>query len=158
MTLTYLDVMKHGILFLVVLIDGAVISYIPVRFRSIWPLILFNLCYLTFNVIHSFTSIGNPTSTDNDPTTDDDAIYAVLNWNKRPYTAAFWAVASNVIIFPLMFFIVWAFSTLGGGCRFDASRRRYTTGEIDSKDDRDSYRTNPDEETGDGGLTSAIVA
>jgi len=125
--LGYLDLFKHGILAAILMFDGLVVSYIPVRFHHFWFPLLFGTLYMVWNVIHSFTGIGNPSKHDNDPETDDDAIYNALNWNKRPGTAVFWGVVSYLILFPLLFFLTWVLSSTGGGCRFDGSNRRYVT-------------------------------
>ena len=141
-TPSYLNLMKHGILFAVIMLDGLVVSRIPVRIRSIAPLLVYNLGYCVFSIVHSVARMGNPWSHDNDPTTDDDAIYGALNWNKRFGTALFWTVFANLVLFPALFFVVFALSSVGG--------RRYTNDYPPTKgvDELSNQDTNPDEELG----------
>ena len=122
---TALDVIKHGVLAMLVLLDGLFINYIPVRVKHLWLVVIFNVLYIIWNVIHSFTDIGNPLENDNDPNTDDDAIYEVLNWKERPREAFLYTVLSNVVLVPLLALLLWTLSSAGGWYRFDASWRRY---------------------------------
>jgi hypothetical protein len=111
-TITYLNVMVHGVIALLTTIDVVVINRLPIRFKQIIFVLIFELLYLTWTIIHSQTDIGNPNSTDADPDTDDDSIYDVLNWTKRPIIAIIVSVIVLVVATPILFFSLWFLSTL----------------------------------------------
>ena len=99
----YVIVMEHGIAMVLIMIDGFVLSRIPLR---MWQFILFETfvaLYLLWNVIHAYSGIGNPYADGDTPTEDDDAIYGSIAW-KNNTTAAVVLVlgvlfAANPIIF-----------------------------------------------------------
>lgn len=124
----YIELLFHGLIVSVLLFDGFVVSFVPIRLKFIIPMMVINALYIGWSVIHSVANIGNPFN-NRGAMTDDDAIYAALNWNQRPGTAAFWSIVSNVIIFPLLFLLTFAIGSLGGGCKFDGSCRRYVEAE-----------------------------
>ena len=111
---TYANIMKHGILMLTIWFDGFVLNRIPLRFKQVlWPYIL-SIMYLIWTGIHAATDIGNPTISDNDPETDDDAIYSSLNWNERPASGVIISVVLLIVMNPLLFLFMWYISTLIG--------------------------------------------
>lgn len=125
-TPSYTDVMFHGMIVLVLLFDGFVVSFVPIRLKFIIPVFILNVIYIGWSIVHSLAGIGNPLlnggATD---MADDDAIYAALNWNMRPGAAAFWSAASVLVIFPSLFLVLFTIGSSGGGCKFDGSCRRY---------------------------------
>jgi len=121
----YIEIMFHGLIATALLVDGYLVSFIPIRLRSLIPVLGINAAYIAWTVIHAVAMVGNPFFNSGLPDNDDDAIYSVINWNKRPGMAAFWSIVSNIIIFPLVYFLVYAISSIGGGCKFDGSARRY---------------------------------
>ena len=157
--LTFLTVVKHGILSLLVLTDGLVVSYIPVRIKHLWIPFVFNLLYILWSIVHSFTDIGNPFKKGDDDyyTQDDDndAIYKALNWNKRPVNALLYSILSNLVLFPLLAFGVWALSSLGGWYRFDASMRRYKTQDLHKSLLHSSHRTTKQRSSSSSGSSSS---
>ena len=78
--------MKHGVLAIFTTIDVIVINRIPIRLKQIGYVYLFQLTYFLWSIIHFAFDIGTPYG-DNDTSTDDDAIYSVVNWKKRPGSA-----------------------------------------------------------------------
>merc|ERR1711976_922717 len=103
---SYTDAMKHGGLALLVICDGLVINRIPIRLKQILFVYIFNVVYCVWTLIHSGTDIGVPWS-DNDPSTDDDAIYSVLNWNKRPGFAVVIVLVLFFIATPVVHILLW---------------------------------------------------
>jgi hypothetical protein len=115
--LMYREVMKHGGFLLLLWIDGFAINRIPIRFKQIlWPY-LFYILYLLWSVIHSVAKLGNPYRNDNDPTTDDDAIYSSVSWNHRPVQIGITCVLLLTVFLPFLFLINWLLSILTY-CRF----------------------------------------
>ena len=96
----YDSVMVHGITMVLIMIDGFVLSRIPLR---MWQFILFETfvaLYFLWNVIHAYSGIGNP----NTPIEDDDAIYvSILAWKNNTTAAVVMLLgvlfAANPIIF-----------------------------------------------------------
>jgi hypothetical protein len=68
------------------------------------------LKYLIWTGFHAASDIGNPATSDNDPATDDDAIYSSLNWNQRPKGSAILAVILLCVGVPIMFLVLWSIS------------------------------------------------
>jgi hypothetical protein len=103
----YTNFMKHGGFLLLLWIDGFVINRIPIRFKQIVWAHLFFILYLLWSIIHSVSRIGNPYRNDNDPTTDDDAIYSSVSWIHRP------AVILITCIFLMTFLFRCSFLSIG---------------------------------------------
>ena len=102
---------KHGILGFLLMIDVLVIHRVPIRIKHIFPQFAFCIVFLVWSVIHAVADIGHPES-DNDPETDDDAIYSTVNWNKRPGAAGVMVGFLLLIVTPLIFFVLFGISLL----------------------------------------------
>lgn len=99
----YVSVMVHGIAMVLIMIDGFVLSRIPLR---MWQFILFETfaaLYFLWNVIHAYSGIGNPYADGDTPTEDDDAIYGSIAWKNNTTAAVILVLgvlfAANPIIF-----------------------------------------------------------
>lgn len=99
----YVSVMVHGIAMVLVMIDGFVLSRIPLR---MWQFTLFEsfaALYFLWNVIHAYSGIGNPYAEGDTPTQDDDAIYGSIAWKNNTTAAVILVLgvlfAANPIIF-----------------------------------------------------------
>ena len=81
-TVEYLDIAVHGIVFVVVSVEGFRINRIPLRWMHLWLCWALTLAYIIWSIIHGplVLDLGNPNEEDNDPNTNDDAIYADLSW------------------------------------------------------------------------------
>lgn len=79
----YLDIARHGIVFVVVFLEGFVVNRIPLRWMHIWLCWALTLAYITWSVLHGplVFDMGNPLRNDNDPSTNDDALYPALSWD-----------------------------------------------------------------------------
>ena len=117
-------VTAHGLIMLVVFVDGAVINRVPVRAKHFLVFSIYEDLFVLWSILHAVSGIGNPYLDDE---TDDDALYGVLNWNKNVFLASILSIVVVVVVSPILFLIVWSISAYGAGkcCRFDGSRRRY---------------------------------
>lgn len=111
-TLRVASVFPHGVVATTSLIDGLFINRIPVRATHWWGWVLIpEIMYLAWTVIHFVLMIGNPNEMDNDPETNDDAIYSVLVWDEESYMMS--AILSAVVVFvagPLVYLVMWLIS------------------------------------------------
>jgi hypothetical protein len=139
---TYLHMAPHGILFLLTCFDGFYVNRIPLRWMFWYGFLLpFDILYIIWSVIHDLLDLGNPDYSDNDPTTNDDALYVgVLEWNYDWQKALIWSIVTVFVVGPIMYGILWTIST--GCCCKDT--RKY----IDSVDPTDDRPTVDDVEEG----------
>ena len=78
----YQDIAVHGIVFVVVSVEGFRMNRIPLRWMHLWLCWALTLAYIIWSIIHGplVLDLGNPNEEDNDPNTNVDAIYADLSW------------------------------------------------------------------------------
>lgn len=95
----YDDIMRHGILFTMVFIDGMVINRIPIRLKQLVWVEAVDVSYVVWLAIHQFASIGNPF------VDGRDVLYDSIDFQKSPLFAF-------VLIFCLAVFAVPLFFTL----------------------------------------------
>ena len=146
-TVVYVDLVKHLLLAILLVLDGQVLNRIPVRLKQFLPLVVFNAVYSVFLLVYSYADLGSPIDQDQDPATDDDALYIIFNWQRRPLEAILWTIVSNVVIFPAFSWLAWLLSATGGGCcRFDGTNRRY----VPVGNDHDEGNGNGNVVTNDG--------
>jgi len=96
--MTYFMVFEHGILAFIVLIDGNIISRIPLRLKHGLSYQAYNFTYLTWTVLFALS------------TASKSPIYDVLDWNNDPSGAATVASIVLLVICPLIFVFCWWFS------------------------------------------------
>jgi len=103
-----IDYMKHGGVLTIIILEGFVINRIPIRFRQVNYPIAVVLLYLVWILIHDrHTDIGNPNKTNTDQnSSDDDAIYSVLNWNERPVETGIISSIALLLATPLVVFFL----------------------------------------------------
>ena len=138
----YYSWMKHGVVALLILLEGLLVNRIPVRAKHYLFVFVFDTLYLIWSVVHDLLGIGNPFRMDGDPNTDDDAIYAVLNWKERPLFTSAIALSAIFLAAPLFFYILWSLSLYSFPCRYDGSSRRYlnkTGGDVESGQKGSNY-------------------
>lgn len=112
-------VFPHGILTLAVLVDGFGFNAIPIRLRHYLEVVVpLAMAYLIWSYLHSVLGLGNPDYMDEDPETNDDLIYQVLDWKTDAKATAGYAIVLVFILSPLLQILLWMIS----GCR-----RRYET-------------------------------
>ncbi|CAB9516478.1 expressed unknown protein [Seminavis robusta] len=120
--LDYYNIMTHGGVMILVLLEGLFINRIPLRVRHYGLLALYMMAYLIWTFVHAWFLIGDPTSE------DDDAIYeGVLEWNKDPLTTAGYAALFFFGLAPVSFVLVYVCSlyTVPCFCCLFGARRRY---------------------------------
>ena len=109
--LEYRNIMEHGGVMVLILLEGLVVNRVPLRLRHSIVLAVYMAMYLIWTFVHAYLDIGDPTSN------DDDAIYGdVLQWKNDPWMTT--GVALLVILFlaPFSFFIVYGLSLPCGCC------------------------------------------
>ena len=123
-SITYLNVMKHGISGLLVVIDGGLLStVVPVRLKHVAFFEAYSIVYLCWNYLHSELDIGNGSNA-------GEALYDIMNWVENPKAAATLSAIILLIVCPFAFVLVWALSltSLPWGFPLDGSRRRTKSG------------------------------
>jgi hypothetical protein len=124
------SVLSHGVVAVLVLVDGLFVNAIPIRLRHWFEFILpVDLIYIIWSVLHSSLvfGLGNPDNQDEDPETNDDLIYTVLDWGQETAQAAVLAVLIGFVLSPVIYLLLWGISS---------RRRRHIT---DAKADEDAY-------------------
>jgi len=84
----YNSFMIHGGGVILLLIDGLLISRIPLRMKQLVFGEIFSVLYMAWNAIFSFSGLKNPYTQGPDSTQDDDAIYSAMAWKKNPTRSA----------------------------------------------------------------------
>jgi hypothetical protein len=103
---SYATFMKHGGVFVIVLLEGLVVDRVPIRlYHVLFPMIL-ALTYGIWSAVHGLlTDIGNPVDD-----VEDDAIYPALNWEVRPISSLVTALIALFLLTPFFFIIIYALS------------------------------------------------
>lgn len=104
---SYSQIMKHGVFMVLVLLEGLILNSIPIRVKQIAFPTLVAILYCIWTLLHAFFDIGNPLENDNDETTDDDAIYGIVNWRKRPELSAEVTIIATFVVQPVLFLTLW---------------------------------------------------
>jgi hypothetical protein len=109
-SVVYPEVYRHGILMVLVMTDGFVVNRIPIRLKQIVFVYAYALAYLGWTLIHFGADLGNPETTDNDPDTNDDALYGVISWRDNAGGAVVLCLILVLVVIPLMFIFTWGLS------------------------------------------------
>ena len=91
--LSYINIMSHGITFLLVVIDGMIIHRIPIRLKQILLFQITSILYLIWIIIHGFTF--------------DDTLYNVIDWKNKTGPTALLSLMLVFVVVPVLFIIVW---------------------------------------------------
>ncbi|KAL7558916.1 hypothetical protein ACA910_015494 [Epithemia clementina (nom. ined.)] len=133
-TVEYLDISMHGIVFIVVAMEAFVVNRIPLRWMHLWMCWALVLAYVIWSVIQGplVLDMGNPNEEDNDPSTNDDAIYESLSWDDDDIwsTVILLAIVYFAIV-PVVFGILRSFSVWRWRCGSFGDRRRYIRTSLD---------------------------
>jgi len=110
---SYLDLAPHGLVFLVVTIDAFHLNRIPLRWMHLWMVWGFTLSFICWSFLQGPLAfdIDNPDQEDDDPDTNDDAIYANLSWQSDDITkTVIFSLSVTFILQPILFSIlrVWS--------------------------------------------------
>ena len=103
--------MKHGGLALITSLNVLVINRMPIRLRQVDFVMITYVLYFCWSIFHAISGMGTPFS-DEDDTTDGDAIYTMLNCTNRPALALLVVLTSLTIIAPFLFMFLWYLWTL----------------------------------------------
>jgi hypothetical protein len=104
---TYISVMEHGGLAVLVWMDGLVVSVVPVRAKHICFLLTVCALYLTWSVIDVVAGIGGG---EWGPADTDDALYPVLRWGSETRAAALLSAFTICVLAPGLFLGCWMLS------------------------------------------------
>lgn len=106
----YPEIYRHGLLLILVMVDGFIINRIPIRLKQVVFIYAYSMAYLVWTLIHFAADLGNPEVTDTDPDTNDDALYGVLSWRDNPVGAVILCLILILVGLPLIFILTWALS------------------------------------------------
>lgn len=143
--------LTHGGVCAAIWLDGFVISSIPIRLRHYFETTVWlNLTYLLWSYIHSgrVLGLGNPDNDedDNDPTTNDDAIYDALVWTDNPpLNAILVSILAVLVVSPFIHILMYGWSKCG---------RRY----INVNDDDVTTKTGSSHYVQMGGAAATVKA
>jgi hypothetical protein len=141
---TFLDIMPHGGMVVVVWIDGLVVNRTPVRWTHWWGGALpFEITWAVWSVFHSVVfDIGNPNANDGD---NDDAIYEALDWKNDAAYSTGLALVALFIGGPIVYSVIWFCSWYKLPCCCGgANRRRYVDATTNPKQPDDYSTTDPE--------------
>ena len=137
---TFTNLSAHGGLLLLMIIDGMFVNRIPLRWQHWYVVLLINIAYVGWTLIHAFLlDVGNPYNEDNDPETNDDAIYDVVVWKDDWKAALTYSCINCFVLSPLLYLVLWC---LTNGVCWD--RRKL----VESVDDQDQRPTVDDVQEG----------
>ena len=105
-SISYGNIYAHAILAVLLLIDGNLISHIPIRGKQIIVSTCVATLYVIWTIIHSAADIGNGNM-------DGDLFYNVIDWKDKPAKTSVCVVIIITVVNPIMFFIVWYCSLKG---------------------------------------------
>ena len=110
--LKYSVIMMHGPTWALVLLDGFLVSKIPVRLMHYWICFFFGILFLCWSLIQAFLPVDNPYK-DGDANGGDESLYDVLDWNNDPVPSAGLSVLLLLIAFPVIQILLWMMSLPG---------------------------------------------
>jgi len=110
----YLNIMQHGIVNILVLIDGLLFNKVPVRMKHLIVILVSSGCWVLWSIIHDISSLSNPhggdSSSEVEDSQDDDAIYTSIRWNHEPISAVILCLIVLFIVEPLFLTLIWTAS------------------------------------------------
>ena len=136
---TFTNMSAHGGLLLLMVIDGMFVNRIPLRWQHWYAVLLVDIAYVGWTLIHAYLDVGNPYLEDNDPATNDDAIYDVVEWKDDFQSALIYSCINCFVLSPIIYILLWC---LSNGVCWD--RRKF----VDAVDLQDQRPTVDDVEEG----------
>lgn len=154
---TYISLMEHGGLAVLVWLDGLIVSVVPVRAKHVWFLLTVCTLYVLWSVVDVLAGIGGG---EWGPADTDDALYPVLRWGSETRAAALLSAFTICILAPGLFLGCWMLSLASlantnsqveeaasqrGGCcccgcvLFHGLRRKLYRNESDGSDEAFDY-------------------
>lgn len=95
-TFSYVSIMSHGGVMILVVIDGFVLSRVPLRMKQFVFFESFALVYCVWTLIHAYSGMGNPYA--------DDAIYDSIAWKNNMKPTVILIVVLLLVANPIIFF------------------------------------------------------
>ncbi len=110
--LEYTNIYKHGIIAMLLLIDGNIIGRIPLRIKHIFVAYIYGNFYVLYSIYFSFSDFGS--------SHNHGVIYDNLNWKDDPWGAIWMSLMLMYVVLPFLFMLCYLISLLslqGGGSR-----------------------------------------
>jgi hypothetical protein len=104
-TVGYVGLMVHGIAMVLIMIDGFILSRIPLRMKQFILFESFASIYILWTAIHAYSGIGNPYANGETPTQDDDAIYGSIAWKNDNTGTVMLVVVVLIVANPVVFMV-----------------------------------------------------
>jgi len=114
---SYVTIFVHGILAILLLIDGNLIARIPLRIKQVLGMLIYAVLYLIWTVIHGVIGIGNGSE-------DGDLLYDVIDWKEKPLATAITSIIIVVVVVPIVFIFIWMLSLVSKCSSFNGGRRQ----------------------------------
>jgi hypothetical protein len=116
------DIWNHGGLFLVVILDGAIINRVPLRIKHTTVTFLLSVLYLIWSVLQNTVVVVNPAYDE-----DDDALYDIMKWREKTLSAVITSLVLLFVIVPLFTILFWCISLPGRHYQSDYTNDHGTT-------------------------------
>uniref|UniRef100_A0A7S3LIE5 Glycerophosphocholine acyltransferase 1 n=1 Tax=Amphora coffeiformis TaxID=265554 RepID=A0A7S3LIE5_9STRA len=146
-SLTFNNVSPHSATAAVILMDGLLVNRIPIRIHHWWRAVLpIDIAYPVWTILHSVLDVGNPNESDNDPETNDDAIYTAVDWKDDVSGTAIFIVIVVVVVGPVVQCLIFVLSLYSPCCR--VSRRYLDKGVEEEEREEISDAVDPFEASG----------
>merc|ERR1740139_1781949 len=114
-SLQFHGVTNHGIIALLLLIDGNLIARIPLRIKHIAVMQIYSVLYLIWTIIHAFSGLGNGNR-------KGDTLYEVIDWKNKTIATLITSILIVVVVVPIMFMLAWLLTLIGKGFKFAGGR------------------------------------
>lgn len=105
---TYENACLHGVVGILVLLDGNLVCSIPVRIKHLIALEFTSTLYVAWNMIHGYKGIGKTRNSNG--VTDGAPLYDVVDWKGNPKGAFIMIALVLFVAVPVVFSIVWMLS------------------------------------------------
>jgi len=111
-TINFSTISLHGATCFLVLIDGNLLSRIPIRMKHIALVEAVAVLLVIWTVLNDLVGIGDGKwdGEDADQNNADDKLYSVLNWSDDPGKAAVISVIVIFVVNPIIFVLCWMLS------------------------------------------------
>ena len=103
--LDYSIFVTHGVIALLLLIDGNIIGRFPVRWKHFVVVELMSILYVIWSIIHSLLDIGKEERNNN----LGQPLYDVLNWQDNPKGSTSMSLIVLFGLMPMLYLILWLF-------------------------------------------------
>lgn len=102
-TLTYWQIVAHGVIFLATFLDGFLINRTPIRMKHMFWVMLWGILFIIWTIIFTVAGIDNPDKDDD----KSQALYNILDWETKPAMSAGVSVGVVFVAFPVVHTLFW---------------------------------------------------